>query len=140
MFFYVFFEKSIFSRFPYQLYTRTHVGTRLNDLKFEIPTFFWGGTHRAPPEGLTEPLPDFSPASLRPRFELRPQISAVLGLWENQSGGVYFSGGSMQTWGNQEAPEEGNPPPPPTNRALNLGRFVPSIRASPDSDSRFPNF
>ena len=72
MFFYVLFEKSIESRFQFQVYTR------LNYLKFEIPKIFWGGAHRAP-------SPDPSPAHSR------------------------------------ASPS-------------NLGRFAPSIRASPDSD------
>ena len=50
MFFCVFFEKSIISRFRFQVYTR------LNYLKFEIPKIFWGGAHRAP-------SPDPSPRS-----------------------------------------------------------------------------
>ena len=44
MFFYVLLEKSIFSKFHFQLYTK------LNDLKFKIPKKFWGGAHRTPPQ------------------------------------------------------------------------------------------
>ena len=65
MFFYVFFEKSIFSRFPFLQYTR------LNDLKFEIPKIFWGGAHRAPSPDpsptLSQALPSIraSPSNLK---------------------------------------------------------------------------
>ena len=78
MFFYVFFEKSIISRFSFQIYTK------LNNLKFEIPKIFWGGADRAP-------SPDPSPALSR----ASPSIRAS---------------------------------------PLNLGRFAPSIRVSPDSN------
>ena len=48
--------------------------TRLNDLKFKFPKIFWRGASSQSPLG---PSPD--PSSiffwLRPRFELRPQIS-----------------------------------------------------------------
>ena len=77
--FYVLFEKSIKSRFQFQVYTR------LNYLKFEIPKIFWGGAHRAP-------SPDPSPALCRASPSIRASPS-------------------------------------------NLGRFAPSILASPDSDS-----
>ena len=42
MFFYVFFEKSIISRFRFQVYII------LNYLKFENSNIFWGEAHRAP--------------------------------------------------------------------------------------------
>ena len=65
MFFFVFFEKSIISRFPFQLYTK------LNDLKFKT---FLGSDSRSP---LSRPL-HLLFLGLCPRFGLRPQISGAL--------------------------------------------------------------
>ena len=58
VFFCVFSEKSIISRFPFQLYTK------LNNLKFEIPKNFWRGahSHRAPSPGPSPALSRASPS------------------------------------------------------------------------------
>ena len=62
MFFYVFFEKSIISRFRIQVYTR------LNDFEVRNSKNFLG---RGSPSLLPRPLPPFF-LGLRPRFGLRP--------------------------------------------------------------------
>ena len=76
MFFYVFFEKLIFSRVPFQLYTR------LNDLKFHYSKYFLG---MGSPSSSPDPSPALSQGSplirasssnlrdaSRPRFGLHP--------------------------------------------------------------------
>ena len=67
MLFYVFFEKSIFSRFPFQLYTRS------NDLKFEIQKNLWGG---APWASSPDPSPALSRTSpsIRASPDSDPQL------------------------------------------------------------------
>ena len=128
MFFCVFFEKSIISRFRFQVYTR------LNYLKFEIPKIFWGGAHRAP-------SPDPSPALSRASQTIRASPSNL---------GRFAL--SIRASPDSDPPTFEPPSPDPSPRSFsdcvlwwktsssiraspsNLGRFAPSIRASPDLD------
>ena len=52
--FHVFIEKSIISRFPFQINICYIAYTRTIDLEFEISKNCWGGAHRAPS---TDPFP-----------------------------------------------------------------------------------
>ena len=73
MFFYVFFEKSIISRLPFQLYTK------LNYLEFKIPKICGGSPKSiggSPKSGLTKSLPALSRASpsIRASPDSDPQL------------------------------------------------------------------